>query len=113
MKSLATVGAAALIAAAGALWFASGPTIVTMKVEPLKPSADLPTFKRIGVGMTRTIPRRRSRPSYGETIRPKWRAQGKPGARLAPIAPRAKMKKHTSVVATGSPEHPAFPAQWF
>ena len=47
MKSLAAVGAAAFIAMAGALWFRSGPAIVTMKVEPLKPSADLPTFKRI------------------------------------------------------------------
>jgi hypothetical protein len=47
MKSLAAIGAAAFIAAAGALWFTSGPAIVTMKVEPLKPSADLPTFKRI------------------------------------------------------------------
>jgi hypothetical protein len=47
MKSLAAVGAAAFIAAAVALWFTSGPAVVTMKVEPLKPSVDLPVFKRI------------------------------------------------------------------
>jgi len=34
-------------AAAGLFWFMSGPMIVTAKVEPLKPSAGLPTFKRI------------------------------------------------------------------
>jgi len=27
--------------------------------------------------------------------------------------PRVRNKKHTSVVTTGSPKHPAFPAQWF
>jgi len=47
MKTVAALGAAAFIAAAGALWFMTKPTIVTMKVVPLKPSADLPTFKRI------------------------------------------------------------------
>jgi hypothetical protein len=31
----------------------------------------------------------------------------------APAASRAERKKHTSVVTTGSPEQPAFPAQWF
>jgi len=31
---------------------------------------------------------------------------------VAPAASRAE-KKHTSVVATGSPNIPAFPAQWF
>ena len=47
MKSLAAIGAAALIAGAGLLWFMSGPVIVTAKVEPLKPSAEVPTFKRM------------------------------------------------------------------
>jgi hypothetical protein len=47
MKSLAALGATAFIAAAGLLWFTTKPAIVTMKVEPLKPSADLPTFKRV------------------------------------------------------------------
>jgi hypothetical protein len=47
MKSLASLGVAALIAAAGVLWFMSNPTIVTMKVVPLKPSSELPTFKPV------------------------------------------------------------------
>jgi hypothetical protein len=47
MKSVAAVGAAAFIAVAGLLWFMSGPMVVTAKVEPLKPSADVPTFKRV------------------------------------------------------------------
>jgi hypothetical protein len=47
MKSLAALGAAAFIAGAGVLWFATKPVVVTVKIEPLKPSADLPTFKRV------------------------------------------------------------------
>jgi hypothetical protein len=47
MKSLAAVGAAAFIAAAGLLWFMSGPMVVTAKVEQLKPSADVPVFRRV------------------------------------------------------------------
>ncbi len=47
MKSLAAIAAAVLIAAAGALWFTTKPAIVIVKREPLKPSADLPTFKRL------------------------------------------------------------------
>ncbi len=34
-------------------------------------------------------------------------------ARDAPAASRPKSKKDTSIVTTGSPETPAFPAQWF
>ena len=30
----------------------------------------------------------------------------------APVAPCAKGRKHTGVVTTGSPGHPAFPARW-
>jgi hypothetical protein len=47
MKSLASLGVAALIAAAGVLWFMTNPTIVTIKVVPLKPSSELPTFKPV------------------------------------------------------------------
>jgi hypothetical protein len=47
MKSLAALGAAAFIAAAGALWFMTKPTIVAMKVAPLQPSSELPTFQRV------------------------------------------------------------------
>jgi hypothetical protein len=47
MKGLAGLGAAALIAAAVALWFSTNPTVVTAEVRPLSPSADLPTFKPV------------------------------------------------------------------
>jgi hypothetical protein len=40
------------------------------------------------------------------------RAQGMPGARRARSL-ACKIKKHTSVVTTVTPDHPAFPAQWF
>jgi hypothetical protein len=47
MKGLAALGAAAFIAAAGVLWFMTKPVIVKVNREPLKASADLPTFKRL------------------------------------------------------------------
>ena len=47
MKGLASLGAAALIAAAGVLWFMSKPTVVTVQIKPLQPSAAIPTFKRV------------------------------------------------------------------
>ena len=113
MKSLATVGAAALHRGG---WRA----LVRERADDCHHegrtsqakcrSSDVQTDRAVGI----TNPARGAeRAQDGAITRPKWRAQGKPGARLAPIAPRAKMKKHTSVVATGSPEHPAFPAQWF
>jgi hypothetical protein len=40
------------------------------------------------------------------------RAQGMPGARCARSL-ACKIKKHTSVVTTVTPVHPAFPTQWF
>ena len=56
------------------------------------------------------IPRRGLRPRLATTFPSrKWRAQGKPGAPHAPAALCAKMKKHTSIVTTGSPEHPGLP----
>jgi hypothetical protein len=42
----------------------------------------------------------------------KQRAQGKPGARRTHSL-ACEVKKHTSVVTTGPPDTPAFPAQWF
>ncbi len=42
----------------------------------------------------------------------KSRAQGKPGAQPAPIASRAKYKKHTSKSPQVRRNQPAFPAQW-
>lgn len=47
MKSLTALAAAIFIAVAGAFWFSTKPAIVVVKVEPLKPSADAPTFKRL------------------------------------------------------------------
>jgi hypothetical protein len=47
MKGLAAIGAAGLIAAAGALWFATNPAVVVTKVEPLRPSSEWPTFKQV------------------------------------------------------------------
>jgi len=41
----------------------------------------------------------------------KKRAQGRPGAQLAPMA-RVQQKKHAAGT-TGVADHPAFPAQWF
>jgi hypothetical protein len=35
-----------------------------------------------------------------------------PGAQCARSL-ACKMKKHTSIVTTVTPEHPAFPTQWF
>ena len=47
MKGLAALGAAALIAGAGVLWFMTKPALVVVKREPLRPSTDLPVFKRV------------------------------------------------------------------
>jgi hypothetical protein len=50
----------------------------------------------------------RPRPESGHP-RCKRRAQGMPGARIAPAALRAKVKKHASIVTTGSPKHSGIP----
>ena len=47
MKGLAALAAAAFIAAAGVSWFTSKHVIATVERQPLSPSADLPTFKRV------------------------------------------------------------------
>src|ERR1700694_3929896 len=53
------------------------------------------------------------RPSGARTLSlEKQRAQGSRGP-AAPAASRAMCRKHTSVVPTAAPGHPAFPAQWF
>jgi hypothetical protein len=49
MKTLAALAAVGLIAGAGVLWFLSNPVVVTATVQPLKPSAAIPTFKRVDV----------------------------------------------------------------
>jgi hypothetical protein len=53
MKGLAALGAAALMAAAGVLWFVSKPTVVAVQVEPLRPNAALPVFKRVPTTLDR------------------------------------------------------------
>jgi hypothetical protein len=58
------------------------------------------------------FPRRRWRPSLANSSRPRTkRAQGMPGARCT--RSRVCVKKCTRVATTGTPHHPAFPAQWF
>jgi hypothetical protein len=52
-----------------------------------------------------------SRPSLANPC-PSTEGAGKAGCVSAPIALRAKIKARKQVT-TGSPEHPAFPAQWF
>jgi hypothetical protein len=51
-------------------------------------------------------------PSFALASPSKGRAQGMPGATTAPAASCAKVES-TRVVATGRPNSPAFPAQWF
>src|SRR3984957_9213591 len=60
-------------------------------------------------GMMRTISRRAKAPEFKIPLIK--RAQGMPGARLHP-QPCVQIKKHTSVVTTGTSHHPTFPAQW-
>lgn len=50
MKALAGLGAAALIAAAAALWSTTNSATVVMDKKPLSASADVPTFKRDATG---------------------------------------------------------------
>ena len=47
MKGLAALGAAGLIAAAGGLWILSNPIVAGFRVVPLKPSAEIPSFKHV------------------------------------------------------------------
>ena len=47
MKGLAAIGAAGLIAAAGALWFSTSPNVIAVKVEPMRPNPNLPSFKQV------------------------------------------------------------------
>lgn len=47
MKTLAALASAALISAAGLLCFFSNPVVIAVKLAPLKPSAELPSFHAI------------------------------------------------------------------
>jgi hypothetical protein len=47
MKSVAAIGAGLVIAAAAALWFATGPVVVTAEVKPLQVNPNLPVFKHV------------------------------------------------------------------
>jgi hypothetical protein len=47
MKSFAALGAGVLIAAAAALWFTTGPVVVTPEVRPLPVNPNLPSFKPV------------------------------------------------------------------
>jgi hypothetical protein len=45
MKSLAALGVAAFIAAAGILWFMTKPAVVAMEAQPLQPNPAISTFQ--------------------------------------------------------------------
>ena len=47
MKGLAAIGAGGLIAIAGALWFSTSPHVVALRVEPMKPSPNMPSFNQV------------------------------------------------------------------
>ena len=47
MRGLAAIGAGGLIAVAGALWFSTSPSVVALKVEPIKTSPNLPSFNQV------------------------------------------------------------------
>jgi hypothetical protein len=55
VKTLAALASAALIAAAGLLWFFSNPVVIAVKLEPLKPSAEIPTFHRVQDDLRRGV----------------------------------------------------------
>jgi hypothetical protein len=45
MKEIAALGVAALIAAAGALWFTTRPALVSIETRELTVNEEMPTFK--------------------------------------------------------------------
>ncbi|MDH6258841.1 hypothetical protein [Bradyrhizobium sp. BR13661] len=47
MKSVAAIGVGMVIAAAAALWFATGPVVVTSEIRPLPVNPSLPVFKQV------------------------------------------------------------------
>jgi hypothetical protein len=53
--------------------------------------------------------RRNSRPSFASRCPSESEGAGNAGCAVAPIASHAKMKKHTSVVTTGTPVHAGIP----
>jgi hypothetical protein len=55
MKTLAALAGAALIASAGLLWFLSNPVVIAVKLEPLKASAEIPTFHRVQDDLRRGV----------------------------------------------------------
>src|ERR1700730_11310446 len=59
------------------------------------------------------FPRRHAPELCPKTGRSQNRGRRESRVLNAPAALRAKVIKHTSIVTTGSPKHPAFPAQWF
>lgn len=47
MKSVAALGAGMVIAAVAALWFTTGPVVVTPEVRPLQVNPNMPAFKPV------------------------------------------------------------------
>ncbi|MET0679105.1 MAG: hypothetical protein ABW175_25175 [Bradyrhizobium sp.] len=55
MKGLTGIAVAGLIAAAGWMWFQTNPNVVTVKVQPLQPNPNLPTFKQVETGLQGSV----------------------------------------------------------
>src|SRR5579863_8651435 len=67
------------------------------------------TAPRNDVGVNLRDPAARMRPSCAKHSAQEIRGRKESRVPVAPIASRANLKKHTSVVTTGSPVHPCLP----
>jgi hypothetical protein len=47
VKTLAALASVGFIAGAGLFWFLSNPVVIGVKLQPVKPSAEIPTFHRV------------------------------------------------------------------
>ena len=55
VKTFAALATAGLIVGAGLLWFLSNPVVIAVKLAPLKPSAEIPTFHRVQDAPARSV----------------------------------------------------------
>jgi hypothetical protein len=56
MKGIAAIAVALVIAAVGASWFLSNPTVVTVKATPMQPNPALPNFNEVQGQVRREAP---------------------------------------------------------
>ncbi|WP_156433828.1 hypothetical protein [Bradyrhizobium retamae] len=47
MKGLIAIAVAGLMSVAGILWFQTSPNVVAVKVTPMQPNPNMPTFKQM------------------------------------------------------------------